>query len=128
MEDACKGILHPSAQRWRKHSSEGRQRRNGEQLTVKNAQGTEENPVVIGSYGEGAKPVINGNGANWDADTKEELAAVHIYNSENIVIENLEITNWDETAAPGSGWTYGQSSSCYPDLLWRTKMQEHFPT
>ena len=51
---------------------------NGEQLTVRNAQGTEANPVVIGSYGDGAKPVINGNGANWDADTKEELAAVHI--------------------------------------------------
>ena len=94
---------------------------NGEQLTVKNAQGTEENPVVIGSYGEGAKPVINGNGANWDADTKEELAAVHIYNSENIVIENLEITNWDETAAPGSGWTYGQSSKLLSGLVVENK-------
>ena len=94
---------------------------NGEQLTVKNALGTEENPVVIGSYGEGAKPVINGNGANWDADTKEELAAVHIYNSENIVIENLEITNWDETAVPGSGWTYGQSSKLLSGLVVENK-------
>lgn len=94
---------------------------NGEQLTVRNAQGTEENPVVIGSYGEGANPVINGNGANWDADTKEELAAVHIYNSENIVIENLEITNWDETAVPGSGWTYGQSSKLLSGLVVENK-------
>lgn len=94
---------------------------NGEQLTVRNAQGTEENPVVIGSYGEGAKPVINGNGANWDADTKEELAAVHIYNSENIVIENLEITNWDDTAVAGSGWIYGQSSKLLSGLVVENK-------
>ena len=90
---------------------------NGEQLSVKNAKGSEANPIVIGSYGEGAKPVINGNGANWDADTKEELAAVHIYNSENIVIENLEITNWDSTAQAGEGWTYGQSSKLLSGLV-----------
>ena len=86
---------------------------NGEQLTVKNAQGTKEKPVVIGSYGEGAKPVINGNGANWDSSTKEELAAVHIYNSENIVIENLEITNWDASA----GSEYAQSSKLLSGLV-----------
>lgn len=86
---------------------------NGEQLTVKNAQGTKEKPVVIGSYGEGAKPVINGNGANWDYSTKEELAAVHIYNSQNIVIENLEITNWDASA----GEAYVQSSKLLSGLV-----------
>lgn len=90
---------------------------NGEQLTVRNAQGTEENPVVIGSYGEGAKPVINGNGANWDADTKEELAAVHIYNSENIVIENLEITNWDSSVSGD----YTQSSKLLSGLVVENK-------
>ena len=43
-------------------------------------------------------------------------------NSENIVIENLEITNWDETAVPGSGWTYGhRAASCYPDWLCENK-------
>lgn len=88
---------------------------NGEKLTVKNAEGTEENPIIIGSYGEGAKPVINGNGANWDYDTKEELAAVHIYNCENIIIENLEITNWDSTAT-GSA-TYNQSSKLLSGLV-----------
>ena len=90
---------------------------NGEQLTVRNAQGTEANPVVIGSYGEGAKPVINGNGANWDADTKEELAAVHIYNSENIVIENLEITNWDSSVSGD----YTQSSKLLSGLVVENK-------
>lgn len=92
---------------------------NGEQLSVKNAKGSEANPIVIGSYGEGAKPVINGQGANWASSTspKEELAAVHIKNCENIVVENLEITNWDETATPGSGWTYGQSSKLLSGLV-----------
>ena len=90
---------------------------NGEQLTVRNAQGTEANPVVIGSYGDGAKPVINGNGANWDADTKEELAAVHIYNSENIVIENLEITNWDSSVSGD----YTQSSKLLSGLVVENK-------
>ncbi len=72
---------------------------NGEQLSVRNAKGTEENPVVIGSYGEGEKPLINGNGAGWKVDSKEKLAAVHIYNCENIVVENLAVTNKDAAAA-----------------------------
>ena len=90
---------------------------NGEQLTVKNAKGSEANPIVIGSYGEGANPVINGNGANWDADSKEELAAVHIYNSENIVIENLEITNWDSSVSGD----YTQSSKLLSGLVVENK-------
>ena len=88
---------------------------NGEQLLVKNAEGTAENPVVIGSYGEGAKPVINGNGANWTYATKEDLAAVHIKNSQNIVVENLDITNWDASA--GEIGTYKQSSKLLSGLV-----------
>lgn len=88
---------------------------NGEQLSVRNAVGTEENPIVIGSYGEGAKPVINGQGSNWDYDTKEELAAVHIYNCQNIIVENLEITNWDDEAT-GSA-TYNQSTKLLSGLV-----------
>ena len=88
---------------------------NGEQLLVKNAEGTAENPVVIGSYGEGAKPVINGNGANWTYATKEDLAAVHIKNSQNIVVENLDITNWDASA--GEIGSYKQSSKLLSGLV-----------
>lgn len=77
----------------------------GQKLTVKGAKGTKENPVVIGSYGTGEKPQINGKGAGWEYNTKEELAAVHIYNSENIIVENLDITNWDASA----GKEYKQS-------------------
>ena len=85
----------------------------GEQLTVKGANGTKENPVIIGSYGDGEKPLINGKGAGWDAATKEELATVHIYNSQNIVIENLAITNWDESA----GGDYKQSAKLLSGLV-----------
>lgn len=86
---------------------------NGEQLTVKNAEGTAEKPVIIGSYGEGEKPVINGNGAGWKAERKEELAAVHVVNSENIIIENLEITNWDASV----NGEYTQSSKLLSGLV-----------
>lgn len=48
---------------------------NGEQLEVRNAEGTAENPIVIGSYGEGEKPVINGQGAPWDADSKRRTCS-----------------------------------------------------
>ena len=88
---------------------------NGEQLFVDNAIGSTDAPIVIGSYGEGAKPVINGNGANWSASTKEDLAAVHIRNSQNIVIENLEITNWDLSA--GELGSYTQSSKLLSGLV-----------
>ena len=88
---------------------------NGEQLFIDNAIGSADAPIVIGSYGEGAKPVINGNGANWSASTKEDLAAVHIRNSQNIVIENLEITNWDLSA--GKIGSYKQSSKLLSGLV-----------
>ena len=88
---------------------------NGEQLFIDNAIGSADAPIVIGSYGEGAKPVINGNGADWSASTKEDLAAVHIRNSQNIVIENLEITNWDLSA--GKIGSYKQSSKLLSGLV-----------
>lgn len=88
---------------------------NDEQLLVNGAEGTADEPVVIGSYGEGAKPVINGNGANWTYATKEDLAAVHIRNSQNIVVENLDITNWDASA--GAIGTYKQSSKLLSGLV-----------
>ena len=88
---------------------------NGEQLLVNGAEGTADEPVVIGSYGEGAKPVINGNGADWTYATKEDLAAVHIRNSQNIVVENLDITNWDASA--GAIGTYKQSSKLLSGLV-----------
>lgn len=88
---------------------------NGEQLSVNGAEGTEDDPVIIGSYGDGAMPVINGNGANWSAGRKEELAAVHICNSNNIIVEGLEITNWDSSV--GEIGSYAQSGKLLSGLV-----------
>ncbi|EGT5620081.1 hypothetical protein BUL45_13545 [Clostridium perfringens] len=71
---------------------------NGEQLKILESIGSKENPVLIGKYGEGNNPVINGNGNPWQNNikaSKEDVAAVHIYNSEYISVENLEVTNWE---------------------------------
>lgn len=80
-----------------------------EKLMVKNAKGTKENPVIVGKYGEGKNPIINGNGSKWldsqnrSALKKEDVAAVHIQNSQFITIENLEVTNWESDKADLEG-------------------------
>ena len=71
---------------------------NGEQLLVQDAHGSNEVPVVIGRYGEGEDPVINGNGNPWQTNVnapKEDVAAVHIYNSSFVTVQNLSVTNWE---------------------------------
>lgn len=47
--------------------------------------GLQEKPIYIGMYGEGAKPVLNGEGK------VENL--ISLFNQEYITIENLELTN-----------------------------------
>ncbi len=82
---------------------------NDQKLMIKDAKGTAENPVVIGKYGDGDNPLINGNGSKWldsqnrSALNKEDVAAVHIQNSEYITIENLEVTNWESDKADLEG-------------------------
>ncbi len=82
---------------------------NDQKLMIKDAKGSKENPVVLGKYGEGKNPVINGNGSNWldnmdrSSLKKEDVAAVHIQNSEYITIENLEVTNWESDKADLEG-------------------------
>ena len=53
------------------------------------------NPVVIGSYGSGARPIINGNGAP---------AAVYLYNQEHWTVTGLEIKNTSTTVAQRAGF------------------------
>ena len=89
---------------------------------VNGAEGTEENPVVIGKYSEGDNPVINGNGNPWQTNTsapKEDVAAVHITNSKYITIENLEVTNWESDAADlmGESAVYDQSKYLLTGIL-----------
>ena len=51
---------------------------NSEKLFIENAKGTDPNPVVIGKYGDGADPVINGNGNPWN-DSKERRCCSRTY-------------------------------------------------
>lgn len=101
---------------------------NNEKLMLKNAKGTAENPVILGRYGEGDDPVINGNGCPWldgvsvSTRNKEDVAAVHVQNSEYITIQNLEVTNWesdpgDLMGEAGGKVVYDQSKSMLTGLL-----------
>lgn len=51
-------------------------------------------PIIVDVYGEGAKPIINGQGVS-NKDTGNIIAegAVHLYNVEYWEINNLEVTN-----------------------------------
>ena len=55
------------------------------QLIIESS-GTKEHPIVIGMYGEGLKPLINGCG--------EVQSTVLIMDSSNVTVRNLEITNY----------------------------------
>ena len=71
-----------------------------------NVQGTKEQPIYIGAYGNGAKPLIQTNGQGiWYQDYGNELdapthvyrgyvsSAVLLYDCEYLTVENLEISN-----------------------------------
>lgn len=68
-------------------------------LKIVDAQGTESRPVILGKYGDGANPVINGNGDPWLDEIeiknlkKEDVAVVHVKNSKYVTIQDLEVTN-----------------------------------
>ncbi|MBE5871087.1 MAG: hypothetical protein E7294_07505 [Lachnospiraceae bacterium] len=89
---------------------------NDEKLELIRAKGTKENPVILGSYGSGAKPVINGNGNAWLAEgqknvKKQDAGVVHVLNSQYVTVENLEVTNWEKDASDlkGDKTKYDQS-------------------
>lgn len=107
---------------------------NGEKLLIKNAAGEEENPVILGKYGAGADPVINGNGNPWNDEVavsslaKEDVAVVHVQNSKYITIQDLEVTNWESDAEDlmgeldkESGVIYDQSKSMLTGILVENK-------
>lgn len=71
-----------------------------------NVQGTKEQPIYIGTYGNGARPLIQTNGQGiWYQDYGNELdapthvyrgyvsSAVLLYDCEYLTVENLEISN-----------------------------------
>ncbi|HZH72248.1 MAG TPA: DNRLRE domain-containing protein [Mariniphaga sp.] len=57
-----------------------------------NGTGAEGKPFFIGSYGEGDRPAIHGNGT---------AATIHICNAEYFVLHNLEITNYNDSEENG---------------------------
>ncbi len=99
---------------------------NGEKLEITGAEGTQDQPVILGKYGEGADPVINGQGDPWLTDRsnlkKEDVAVVHVKNSKYITIQNLEVTNWEADQADLMGETnskvkYDQSKYMLTGIL-----------
>ena len=70
-------------------------------LLIPNVSGTEEEPIVVSSYGKGDAPIIDGNGL-------EGSGVVHIMNCSNIIVENLEITD----SATSEGDRRGVLVSC----------------
>ena len=68
--------------------------------------GAEGNPIVIDTYGEGDKPLIDGGGRYSDAPSfkdngpfGEEGSAVYLCNQEYWEINNLHVTNWSDDGA-----------------------------
>ncbi|MDR1549932.1 MAG: Ig-like domain-containing protein [Hungatella sp.] len=67
--------------------------------------GREGAPITIDTYGEGSRPVINGNGTSGPSIT----GAVTIYNEEYWEIYNLEVTNLENTDKMGEAMDSGTS-------------------
>ena len=59
-------------------------------LKLSNVHGSENEPIVITSYGKGKKPKIDGNNLVGDA-------VVHLENCSNIIVQNLEIYDSAQT-------------------------------
>lgn len=82
---------------------------NGEQLYPKGS-GTQESPIILSTYGEGEKPIINGNGLLEDGEFISDnlgKATLYLKNSEYWEISDLEVTNDDPNF---DGYTAGTSN------------------
>ncbi|MFF8614027.1 right-handed parallel beta-helix repeat-containing protein [Streptomyces sp. NPDC015350] len=75
-------LLFKAGQRWK-----GR-------LDVRGA-GAVGNPAFVGSYGSGAKPLIEGGGTTD--------VAVRLENVHDLTLDGLEVTNWSDSTTPRSG-------------------------
>ncbi|NRQ39664.1 right-handed parallel beta-helix repeat-containing protein [Nonomuraea sp. NN258] len=63
--------------------------------------GSAEHPVVFTSYGEGPKPIIQGDGGEW---------AVHLVDNSHLTMEKLHITNPAATTAKRTGIQYNSTT------------------
>ncbi|MGV9310196.1 right-handed parallel beta-helix repeat-containing protein [Nonomuraea sp. NPDC003727] len=63
--------------------------------------GSADHPIVFTSYGEGPKPIIQGDGGEW---------AVHLVDNSHVTIEKLHITNPAPTTAKRTGIQYNSTT------------------
>jgi len=72
--------------------------------------GTEENPIEIGSYGTGDKPILTGVGADLGSNNNgDAIEVIKMNNTNHILINDLHITNDRQV---GLGWT-GSGNKSY---------------
>lgn len=64
--------------------------------------GTAEHPVTYTSYGDGPKPIIQGDGGEW---------AVHLVDNSHLTLEKLHITNPAATTARRTGVQYNSTTT-----------------
>ncbi|GGZ87405.1 T9SS type A sorting domain-containing protein [Algibacter mikhailovii] len=80
--------------------------------------GTEENPIEIGSYGTGDKPILTGVGANMGNNNDGDAAEViKMTNTSHILMNDLHITNDRKV---GLGWN-GSGNKSYGIYLTANK-------
>ncbi|NUP04049.1 MAG: right-handed parallel beta-helix repeat-containing protein [Nonomuraea sp.] len=63
--------------------------------------GTAEHPILFTSYGEGPKPIIQGDGGEW---------AVHLVDNSHLIMEKLHVTNPAATTAKRTGVQYNSTT------------------
>ena len=72
--------------------------------------GTEENPIEIGSYGTGAKPILTGVGANLGSNNNgDAIEVIKMTNTNHILMNDLHVTNDRQV---GLGWN-GSGNKSY---------------
>lgn len=74
--------------------------------------GNDDNEILISSYGDGAKPIIAGNGI--------ENGTIYLYNQQYFTIKNLEVTNYNSSEQGGQSlkdWETENNTSFVEPIL-----------
>jgi len=104
-----------------------------------NGSGAPGDPIVLGSYGTGAKPIVNGNGRTDCSviPNRETNCTIHLHNEEYWTIRDLEITNYDPSEENGRSLAEWESRnisnyanvsvpslSCHSCIFWIWRFME----
>ncbi|GAB1308895.1 hypothetical protein KH5_15780 [Urechidicola sp. KH5] len=76
-----------------------------------NCSGSESNPIEIGSYGSGAKPILTGVGAMVGNLGGDAVEVVKMTNTSNVIVQDLHIKNDRQTTS--SYWSDNKSYGIY---------------